>query len=140
MTVEPENIKAVLATHFEDYGLGTARKYSMVRTFGHGIFTTDGKDWARSRALVRPSFVRERVSSMEIFEPHIQNFLMHIPKDGSAFDIQELLFKLTMDTSTEYLFGRSTNTLARETNTTEAERFAEAFTSNTEGKSYLRDR
>jgi cytochrome P450 len=37
--------------------------------------------------------------------------LNHIPTDGSAFDIQELFFRLTLDSSTEFLFGESVNSL-----------------------------
>lgn len=35
----------------------------------------------------------------------------HIPADGSSFDIQELFFRLTLDSSTEFLFGESVNSL-----------------------------
>lgn len=37
--------------------------------------------------------------------------MSHIPTDGSAFDIQELFFRLTLDSSTEFLFGESVNSL-----------------------------
>ena len=36
-TSEPENIKAMLATQFEDYDLGPARRGNMSRTLGDGI-------------------------------------------------------------------------------------------------------
>lgn len=34
-----------------------------------------------------------------------------IPKDGSTIEISELLYRFTLDTSTEYLFGQSVNSL-----------------------------
>lgn len=36
-TSDPENIKAMLATQFEDYDLGPARRGNMIRTLGDGI-------------------------------------------------------------------------------------------------------
>lgn len=47
-TIDPENIKTILATNFDDWGLG-----KRIETFGpllgEGIFTTDGKQWEHSR-------------------------------------------------------------------------------------------
>ena len=53
MTCEPENVKAVLATKFHDFGLGS-RIGAMGRLLGHGIFTTDGTHWEHSRASCVP--------------------------------------------------------------------------------------
>lgn len=44
-TVEPENLKCVLASDFGSYSLGDGRKKLMRPVFGEGIFTTDGKEW-----------------------------------------------------------------------------------------------
>ena len=37
--------------------------------------------------------------------------LKHIPRDGATVDLQELFFRLTIDTATEFLFNHSTNSL-----------------------------
>lgn len=47
-TDDPENIKALLATNFKDFGLGP-RIAAMGSMFGSGIFTTDGHQWEHSR-------------------------------------------------------------------------------------------
>ena len=47
-TIDPENIKAVLATNFNDYGLGH-RLHTFGPLLGRGIFTTDGAHWEHSR-------------------------------------------------------------------------------------------
>lgn len=47
-TVEPENIKAILATNFKDFGLGE-RIRSLGPLLGQGIFTSDGAIWEHSR-------------------------------------------------------------------------------------------
>jgi len=47
-TIEPENIKAILATNFKDFGLGK-RIESLGDLLGNGIFTSDGAAWEHSR-------------------------------------------------------------------------------------------
>jgi hypothetical protein len=47
-TADPENIKAVLATNFNDFGLGR-RLESFGALLGKGIFTSDGIAWEHSR-------------------------------------------------------------------------------------------
>jgi cytochrome P450 len=60
-TIEPENIKAILATKFNDFGLGS-RNEQFYPLLGDGIFTLDGAGWTHSRALLRPQFARDQVS------------------------------------------------------------------------------
>ena len=96
-TIEPENIKAVLATSFKDFELPPRRKEAMAPTFGHGIFTTDGEEWTVSRGLLRPNFSRSLVGDLDTFEQHISNMIEKIPKDGSTVDMQVLFFELTLD-------------------------------------------
>lgn len=50
-TIDPENIKAVLATNFHDFGLGH-RLHVFGPLLGKGIFTTDGAHWEHSRVYV----------------------------------------------------------------------------------------
>ena len=93
-TSEPENIKAILATNFEDYSLGF-RLGALGPLLGKGIFMTDAKEWEVSRALIRPNFVKAQISNLGLFEKHVTQLLAHIPRDGSTVDIQELFFKLS---------------------------------------------
>lgn len=50
-TIDPENIKTVLATSFNDFGLGH-RLHTFGPLLGRGIFTTDGAHWEHSRVCV----------------------------------------------------------------------------------------
>jgi hypothetical protein len=54
-TVDPENVKAILATNFNDFGLGV-RYETFGALLGRGIFTSDGAAWEHSRVgiLFRP--------------------------------------------------------------------------------------
>ena len=109
-TCEPENIKTIRSLKFKDYSFGNRTK-GFTPLLGHGIFNADGERWANSRHLLRPNFARDQVADLEAFERHFKLMLKHIPKDGSTVDLQELFFRLTIDTATEFLFNHSTNTL-----------------------------
>ena len=47
-TIDPENVQALLATNFKDFGLAE-RRSAFGPLLGKGIFTTDGKGWEHSR-------------------------------------------------------------------------------------------
>lgn len=72
LTAEPENIKAILATQFKEYGKGEKFGRDWYDFLGHGIFATDGQLWHNSRQLIRPQFVKDRLSDIHTFEEHVQ--------------------------------------------------------------------
>lgn len=110
-TQEPENVKAMLATQFSDFALGT-RHAHFEPLLGDGIFTLDGEGWKHSRAMLRPQFARDQIAHVKALEPHLQTLGKHIEKaNGQTFDIQDLFFKFTVDTSSEFLFGESVHSL-----------------------------
>nr|P16496.3 RecName: Full=Cytochrome P450 52A3-A; Short=CYP52A3-A; AltName: Full=Alkane-inducible P450-ALK1-A; AltName: Full=CYPLIIA3; AltName: Full=Cytochrome P-450ALK; AltName: Full=Cytochrome P450-CM1 [Candida maltosa]BAA00371.1 cytochrome P-450alk [Candida maltosa]prf//1513184A cytochrome P450alk [Candida maltosa] len=133
-TVDPENIKAVLATQFNDFALG-ARHAHFDPLLGDGIFTLDGEGWKLSRAMLRPQFAREQIAHVKALEPHVQILAKQIKLNkGKTFDLQELFFRFTVDTATEFLFGESVHSLYDEKLGIPApndipgrENFAEAF-------------
>lgn len=53
MTCDPKNVQAILATQFNDFGIGSLRSAYMNTLLGRGIFTTDGKMWQHSRTMLR---------------------------------------------------------------------------------------
>lgn len=59
-TIDPENLKAILATQFNDFSLGT-RHREFYPLLGDGIFTLDGAGWSHARGLLRPQFTRDQV-------------------------------------------------------------------------------
>lgn len=80
-TADPENIKAVLATQFQDFGKGEDFHNTWRAFLGDGIFATDGDMWHASRALVRPLFMKDRFSDLEVLEHHVQTLLEVILRD-----------------------------------------------------------
>jgi len=131
-TIEPENLKCIMgkepAGRFSDWCLADRRKDAFVPLLGHGIFTSDGAAWENSRALLRPNFDRKQVANLDTFEIHIAHLVQAIPRDGSTVDLQDLFFKLTMDTATEFLFGESAGSLNADADVKAGVDFAEAFT------------
>lgn len=133
VTMDPENIKAVLATQFKDFDLG-ARYPQFKPLLGDGIFTLSGNGWHHSRTLLRPQFANEQVSRLQDIEHHVQilNELFTKKSAKGYFDAQDLFFKLTLDTATDFLFGESVDTLKMENGVAnekllKANEFANAF-------------
>lgn len=128
-TIEPENVKTVLSLKFKDFVLD--REKTLGPAFGRGIFVTDGEMWSHSRHMLRPNFAKEQVADIETFERHVQTMFKLIPRDGSVVDLQELFFRLTIDSATEFLFGQSVDSLKAKLNAGTSDqtesKFAEAF-------------
>jgi cytochrome P450 len=108
-TIEPANVKTILQS--EDFEMGWIRNKAFRPYLGNGVQATNGEVWAHGRALLRPSFTRAQVSNLDLYEEHFQNFASLIPEDGSTIDIQKEFHRLTMDVSTEILFGESVQCL-----------------------------
>ncbi|KAI3342751.1 cytochrome P450 [Ustulina deusta] len=137
-TADPENIKAILATQFSDYGKGEPFHREWKEFLGDSIFTTDGQAWHASRQLLRPQFSRERISDLHTFETHLETLFKAIANGGALngpyqdvdieagngrpLDISELFFRYTLDVSTSFLLGKDVQSL-----TNPREPFAEAF-------------
>jgi hypothetical protein len=59
-TIDPENIKAILTSQFNDFGLGHRAK-TFWPLLGDGIFNADGQLWSHARTLLRPQFTKDQV-------------------------------------------------------------------------------
>jgi cytochrome P450 len=129
-TADPENIKAILATQFNDYGKGQPFHDEWKDFLGDSIFTTDLDMWHDSRQLIRPQFIKDRVSDLGIFEEHVQILIKQIKtlgltaegKQGKELEVSDLFFRYTLDAATHFLLGRSVDSLE-----IQEQEFAEAF-------------
>lgn len=117
-----------------------------------GIFTTDGKRWSDSRQLIRPQFIKDRVSDLEVFERGVETLLPVLGGNGQVIDVKDLFFRcglkgclptnakahaeggcrFTLDAATDFLFGRSVDSL-----TNGQSEFAEAFQEVQRIQSYI---
>ncbi|KAL5356107.1 cytochrome P450 [Aspergillus floccosus] len=93
-TADPKNIQVMLATQFNDFGLGDVRRNVGDPLVGRGIFTTDGEAWSHSRSLLRPQFTRTQVSNLDMEERHVQNAMRALPVLSNGW-------------TREFLFGKS---------------------------------
>ncbi|KAI1995042.1 hypothetical protein LOZ53_001614 [Ophidiomyces ophidiicola] len=135
-TRDPENIKAILSTQFEQFSLGGTRAAAFLPMLGEGIFThiygggPKGEPWRHSRATLRPQFARQQIQDLEKLEQFVQRLIAEIPSNETC-DLQELFFRFTLDTATDFLFGESVNSLSRNSGPAEAQ-FYRDFTRGTE--------
>ncbi|KAB8238392.1 hypothetical protein ETB97_012285 [Aspergillus alliaceus] len=130
-TIEPENIKTILATSFSSFALGERRRNLLSPLVGMGVFTADGRAWEHSRSLIRPTFTKMRIADLDLFESHFQDLLAALPPRSPysgliEVDLQPLFFRMTLDSATEVLLGRSFHSL-RAPPGSPFHRFMEAF-------------
>ncbi|KAH6714121.1 cytochrome P450 [Leptodontidium sp. MPI-SDFR-AT-0119] len=110
-TREPEHVKTILTSKFADYGKGPEFHHVWKPFLGDSIFTTDHEQWQKSRNLIRPMFIKNRVSDLAIFERSTSLMLKQFPKSGQTFDIMDYFYRMTIDITTEFLLGQSVNSL-----------------------------
>jgi cytochrome P450 len=67
--------------------------------------------WSESRALLRPQFLKQRLSDLQIFENHVNDMISLLPSDGSTIDIMDWFYRFTLDAATHYLFGKSVDSI-----------------------------
>ncbi|CAG8952679.1 hypothetical protein HYFRA_00008921, partial [Hymenoscyphus fraxineus] len=129
LTMDSRNIQTVLATEVDKFGNEPMNREPCKPFLGDGIITTDGALWKRSRQLINPLFTRAQVSELSTFQGHVERMFDKIPRDGSTVDMQPLLKMLFLDSSTEFIFGRSANALAPDSQSKDsvAERLPLAF-------------
>lgn len=122
-TRDHRNVQAVLTTKFKDFSVSLDRKAHQALLGTEGIFTQDGAAWARSRALLKPSFTRTQIADLGALESQLDILIMHLKRTtaanpGQPVDLQPLFLNLTMDISTHFLLGKSVGALRRFTTTT----------------------
>ena len=109
-----------------EFGFG-ARRGVFFPLLGDGIFTQEGPAWQHSRELLRKQFVRIQYQKSDLFREHIDNLLACLPAEG-VVDFQPLFFRLTLDTTTDLLLGKSVRSLRDDNEGAPADRaFTESF-------------
>ena len=143
LTADEENVKAILATQFQDFGKGPDFRRVWEEFLGlsmcseglteyaklmyiAGIFATDSEMWHKSRQLLRPQFNKDRISDLHTFEKHSRIMLPLLAgtEPGDGVRIDELFHRLALDVATDFLLGTSVGSLV-DGQTEFAEAFAE---------------
>jgi len=103
-----------------------ARRQITFPMFGDGIFTQEGAPWKHSRELLRPQFHYKQYDNLEVFREAVDNLIDIMSQEDGVVDLQPLFFRLTLDVTTEFLFGESVKSLKAPKSTGE-QTFADAF-------------
>lgn len=111
LTREPEHVKTILTAKFSDFGKGPQFHHTWSPFLGDSIFTTDGKLWQDSRGLIRPMFIKEKVSDLLIFEKWTQTMMSKMSAPGETVDMADLFYRMTLDVTTDFLLGSSVDSL-----------------------------
>jgi len=67
------------------------------------------------RSMTRPFFSKDRISDFELFDRHADQVIAKMKerfKDGITVNVQDVLFRFTIDTATEFLFGKDVESLS----------------------------
>lgn len=118
ITAEPKNVQALLASQFNDFVMGRARKTNLKLILGRSIFAVDGASWHSARETVRPLFARENIANLAMLEGHFQTLLACIEQPGidaegwtQPVSLAGLFPRLTIDSATELFLGHSAHSL-----------------------------
>ena len=76
--------------------------------------------------MLRPQFSQQQYQDLSIFREHVDNLIARLPRNGEIVDLQPLFFRFTLDTTSAFLFGKSTYTLI-EGGSIDGQNFAKAF-------------
>ncbi|KAF2266735.1 cytochrome P450 alkane hydroxylase [Lojkania enalia] len=124
-TIEPANLEAIFSTNFKDFGMGPRRDITFPM-FGDGIFTQEGSAWKHSRDLLRPQLQHKQYEDCDVFRQATDDLIGLIEESNGIIDLQPLFFRLTLDTTTAFLFGESVRSLIT-AETVGEQTFASAF-------------
>ncbi|KAK7962776.1 cytochrome P450 [Apiospora aurea] len=144
-TRDPGHVKAILAGQFAHFGKGKGFHDRWSPFLGDSIFTTDGPLWHDSRGMIRPMFIKDRVSDLVVFERWSAALVRQIERQRRGLvdcgaekhgggggggggegegvvDIQSLFYRMTLDITTDFLLGAAVDSLSNP-----RDEFAEAF-------------
>jgi len=81
--------------------------------FGDGIFNQEGSVWKASRNMLRPQLHHKAYEDLKIFRSAVEDLIHAIEENArnGVVDLQSLFFRLTLDTTTAFLFGESVKSL-----------------------------
>ncbi|KIJ61016.1 hypothetical protein HYDPIDRAFT_97522 [Hydnomerulius pinastri MD-312] len=114
-TTEPEYIKAILATKFASFDKGPIFWDQVNSLLGTGVFNSDADIWKFHRSMTRPFFSRDRISHFDIFEKHAEDAIGQLKarlREGYPVDFQDMISRFTLDSATEFLFGKDVCSLS----------------------------
>ena len=83
------------------------RRDIMLPMLGDGIFNQEGVAWKHSREMLRPPLQHKHFEDLGVFKQSVQDLVDVLSRRTGVVDLQPLFFRLTLDVTTEFLFGES---------------------------------
>ncbi|KAG8218218.1 cytochrome P450 [Butyriboletus roseoflavus] len=81
----------------------------------YGLIACAADIWKFHRTMTRPFFSKDRISDFDIFERHAEDAIhqmkIHL-REGYPVDFQDVAFRFTLDSATEFLFGKDVRSLS----------------------------
>ncbi|TRM57429.1 cytochrome P450 [Schizophyllum amplum] len=114
VTTEPDHVKAILATQFEDFDKGPLTYDQVKSLLGSGVFNSDGDMWKFHRTMTRPFFNKDKIAHFDNFDRHADHIIRLAKEriaEGYPIDFQDMVARFTLDSATEYLFGHDVNSI-----------------------------
>lgn len=102
------------------------RRSIMFPMLGDGIFTQEGAAWKHSRELLRSPLQHKHYEDLDVFKQSVDDLIDILSSQSGVIDLQPLFFRLTLDVTTEFLFGESVKSL-KGTKSASGQTFGEAF-------------
>jgi cytochrome P450 len=96
ITCDPEHIKTILTTQFDDFERGPEIRHLMHPLLGTGVFAADGELWKFHRSMTRPFFNRDRISHFDNFDRHAEDVLRQLKNrlhEGHPVNFQVHIFR-----------------------------------------------
>mmetsp|Transcript_12617 Transcript_12617/g.27219 ORF Transcript_12617/g.27219 Transcript_12617/m.27219 type:complete len:531 (+) Transcript_12617:150-1742(+) len=112
--VDPRCVRHVLSENFENYEKGEAFRDLYSELLGTGIFVADGAPWKAHRRLISHMFSRNllratgevTLQKLKIVEGAFRSRIRRRESaTGAPFDLQDLFFRMTFDTTAYVVFG-----------------------------------
>lgn len=109
-TIDPANLEALLSTKAKDFCFGKRRDITFPM-LGDGIFLQEGAAWKHSRELLRGPLQHKYYENLDVFKQSVNDLIHTLSSKPGEVDLQPLFFLLTLDVSTDFLFGESVKSL-----------------------------
>lgn len=125
VTRDPENIKYITQTNFDNYQKGSLFRDRMHDVFGNGIFVADGAHWQMQRKLGARVFTTRAFKRIfeTVFDRNVKIFksILEVNRD-KCLNMHDYLHRYFLDSFAEIAFGEKLNTMQNDNN-----EFAMAF-------------
>ena len=113
MTDAPDNIKAILSTHFSDWAKGETFHTIWKDLMLDSIFASDGALWHANKDMLRAFISKVRTTDYDVTEKHISQLFQNL-EDGESYDCFDQIDRFSLDVVTDVFFGESAGTLTSE--------------------------